>query len=137
MPVENRWTSYEDVVARWLPRATAPVGEDAEATIEIMIEDIETMILSRLPGIQQRIDDGSLDEKIVKKVTSDAIQRAWKVGGEVRNMALEVTGPWTVNSMWDKDLPRNLTLTSEEWSALQPKNIKGKVGWFNLFMAER
>jgi pantoate kinase len=67
----EHWTSFEDVIARWVGPG-APTDEDL---VDALILDAEAIIRAEYPLIQTRIDDDELPLDLVKMVVARMVSR--------------------------------------------------------------
>ncbi len=70
-PHPQHWTSFEDVIARWVGPG-APTDEDL---VDALILDAEAIIKAEYPLIQTRIDDEELPLDLVKMVVVRMVSR--------------------------------------------------------------
>lgn len=65
------WTSPQDIIDRWVGPG-APADTDQLAAL---IDDAEAIITKEYPGIQDRIDSGSLNQDLVVMVVARMVTR--------------------------------------------------------------
>lgn len=111
----STWTTPQDVIDRWVGN---DVPDDTDL-VQALIDDAEVVILSVYPGIQDRIDAGSLNEAAVTLVTVRMVTRLLR-NPEGLNAWQQVTGPFSQQrSFGDSDI----WMTPQEKQMLGPVNV--------------
>jgi len=67
----STWATPQDIIDRWVGPG-APTDTDQ---LQALIDDAEAIVLKEYPGIQDRIDSGSLNEDLVVMVVSRMVTR--------------------------------------------------------------
>jgi hypothetical protein len=118
------WATFQDVTDRWVGQ-NEPSDEDV---VNALIMDAEAVILAEYPGIQGRIDAGTLPLALVTMVVCRMVSRVLR-NPENLTYWQQQTGPFgqsrnfgTASDIW---------LTGEEEEMLAPKR-KGKAFEVNL-----
>jgi hypothetical protein len=118
------WTTFEDVVARWVGPGT-PTDEDL---VNALILDAEAVITSEYPAIQGRIDDQSLPLQVVQMVTARMVSRVLRNPDTVSYWQQQ-TGPFGQARNFGDNV--DIWLTENEKDMLAP-NSRGKAFMLNL-----
>ena len=91
-----------------------------EAQVEAWIEDLEAIVLQRVPDLQERIDSGAISSAIVRSVLCSAIIRVMRNPGGLRQRT-ESIDDYSLTETVDSSLSTGaLYLTDEEWGLLLP-----------------
>jgi hypothetical protein len=110
----STWTTPQNVIDRWVGN---DVPEDMDL-LQALIDDAEVVILSDYPGIQARIDAGTLPQNRITLVTVRMVTRLLK-NPEGLSAWQQVTGPFSQQrSFGDSDV----WMTPQEKSMLAPTN---------------
>jgi hypothetical protein len=119
------WTTFEDVVARWV----GPGAPTDDELVEALILDAEAVITSEYPAIQGRIDEGTLPLQVVQMVTSRMVSRVLRNPDTVSYWQQQ-TGPFGQARNFGENV--DIWLTENEKDMLAP-NTRGKA--FSLDLA--
>lgn len=91
-----------------------------EAQVTAWIEDLEAIVLQRVPDLRERIDAGTISEAIVRSVLCSAIIRVMRNPGGLRQRT-ESIDDYSLTETIDSSLSTGaLYLTDEEWDLLLP-----------------
>lgn len=118
MTTPQPWVTPQEVLNRWLPAGSEPTNETDR--LAIIIADIEDSILSRIPGIQTRIDSGDLRINTVKRVVSGAVIRVWKTEYNPLSSYSETEGPFSMSGSMNERVSRGASITDDELQELLP-----------------
>jgi len=121
---ENMWTTFADVVNRWV----GPGAPTNQSQVETLIEDAEQVVLSEFPKIQDRIDSGALPIERVVMVVVQMVTRFLRNPEGLSNVQ-QTTGPFSQSRSF-ADRSSGLMLTDSELKLLQP--ARGKAFEINL-----
>lgn len=121
------WTTYQDVIDRWVGSG-APTDEDLVAAI---ILDAEAIILAEYPGIQGRIDANEISLDVIKLVTVRMVTRILR-NPENLTYWQQTTGPFGQARNFGS-ANQDLWMSEQEKTLLSPK-LRGKAfevdqGW--------
>ena len=104
------YASVTDVTVRW---GRVPTTEEA-AAIEVRLDDVERMILRRIPDLDDQIIDGTIFEEDLIQVEADAVLRlARNPDGYVS----ETDGNYTYQ-LSQQTAAGRLEILPEEWELL-------------------
>lgn len=125
------WITVEEVLNRWTggdaPSATDPV-------LLTLLDDAEAIVLRQYPAIQVRLDDLSLDARLLKMVMAGMIQRAYLTAHDNRANWSYASGPFS-ESAGAASTKRGLYLTDDDISLLAPTNAGNKAFSVNMDVA--
>lgn len=122
----TNWTSYQQVLDTW-------VGEDKPEDNELitaLIDKAETIILAAYPRIQERINNGSLNIKIVNIVVVDMVERVLR-NPEGKTSYSYTTGPFAESANFSGNQNKGMILTNQELTLLAP-NTRNKASSVDL-----
>ena len=119
------WTTFEDVVDRWV----GPGAPTDDGLVEALIGDAETIILAEFPRIQERIDDESLNADVVKLVVTRMVSRLLR-NPEGLSYVQQTTGPFSQARNYS-GAAADVWLSADEKALLAPGG-KGKAFSMNL-----
>lgn len=106
----EHWTSFDDVVARWVGSG-APTDE---ALVDALILDAEAIIKAEYPAIQTRIDTNALNLDVVKMVVVRMVTRVLR-NPEAVSYWQQNTGPF--------GQARNFGDNTDIWLSENEKNL--------------
>lgn len=118
-----KWATPADVVTRWTG-SEAPDEDDA--TIGVLVEDAEEIILGKYPNIDTRIKNGSLGVRTVIIVIAGMVQRAYQSRQDGLTSYSNGVGSFSESGAYG-DMRRGLYLTRDEISYLAPNLTAGKA----------
>jgi len=78
------WTQVSDIETLWFDREI----DSPQAAIASLITKAEALILSEYPTVQERIDDGDLNEELVRWVVCEMVLRVLRNPGNRRSQQL-------------------------------------------------
>lgn len=122
------WTTYQDIQNRW-------IGDPFNATqsqVETLIADSEDTISREFPTIQARIDDESLPQIRVIKVTFNMVARVLRNPNGLRSVN-KGGGPFQESVTYGGDEPGALYLTEQDKRELAI-GIQGQGDAFGIDM---
>lgn len=104
------YATADDVAVRW-GRCLTP---EEVALVDVRLDDVERMIVRRIPDLADKIAAGTVDVEDVVQVEADAVLR---LARNPEGYASETDGNYTYQLQ--KDLVSGkLEITSEEWGIL-------------------
>lgn len=115
------WTTPEHVKLLWPDNA--PEQPPTDAKLEQSIASIEAQIRARFPDIQLRVDNGTLDEELIRFYTS-----TWIIEYGQRNFnpytqeAMGYTGAGNRSVTFESKWRKNLILSDADLDVFMPKN---------------
>jgi hypothetical protein len=104
------YASLEDVSVRW---ARIPTPEEA-AAIQVRLDDVERMILRRIPDLDEQIADGSIELEDLKLVEAEAVLR---LARNPEGYVSETDGNYTYQ-LSQQTIAGRLEILPEEWELL-------------------
>lgn len=118
------WTTFDDIVARWV----GPGAPTDEELVTALILDAEAVITSEYPAINGRIFSGTLPLQVVQMVTARMVTRVLRNPESVTYWQQQ-TGPFGQARNFGDN--RDIWLTENEKDMLAP-NTRGKAFMLNL-----
>jgi hypothetical protein len=118
------WTTFDDIVARWV----GPGAPTDEELVTALILDAEAVITSEYPAINGRIFGGSLPLQVVQMVTARMVIRVLR-NPETVSYWQQQTGPFGQARNFGENV--DIWLTENEKNMLAP-NTRGKAFSLNL-----
>lgn len=120
-----------EVLKRWVRQDDRPAVDDV--FFNTLIEDAGTLLDATFSNLQERVDAGTLDPKLVVIVISQMVQRAFYDEISPRSSFSYTSGPFSESGSYgsDKEEKQGLYLTEAELALLRPKDL-GKFGTINL-----
>lgn len=106
---DPRWADADDVRARWL---SGPLSIDDEK-IDLLVEDIEDFLTGEFADLDERLQDGRLTEKRLKRVIVRIASRVLRNPDGYRQVT-SGTGPFTGSATFAGDSPGEIYVTDED-----------------------
>lgn len=95
-------------------RLGRPLTDDEKTQAETLLEDVELEIRSRIPDLEDKIDNGDLDQGVVIRVEASAVKR---VVLNPEGYTSETDGDYTYQLNYQL-ASGELTITEKEWALL-------------------
>jgi hypothetical protein len=114
------FATFQDVLDRWVG-SDQPTDDDL---ITALLSDAQAIIVATYPGIQARIDSGSLSADVVEMVAVRMVTRVLRNPGNLAYWQ-QSTGPFSQGRNFDTET-RDVWLKDEEKTLLAP-NTRGKA----------
>lgn len=108
-PAAPQWAVAEDVRNRWL---SGPLSVEDEQ-INILLEDIEDFLTGEFDDLDDRIADGRLSAKRLKRVVVRIAIRVLRNPAGYRQVT-SGTGPFTGSATYGGDQPGEIYVTDED-----------------------
>lgn len=105
----NTWTTADDVRVRWL---SGNLSVDDEQ-IDVLLGDVEDFLLGEYSDIPERLGDGRLTEKRLKRVVVRIAMRVLRNPDGYRQVT-SGTGPFTGSATYGGDQPGEVYVTDED-----------------------
>lgn len=106
---DPRWADAADVRVRWL---SGPLSVEDDQ-IDILIEDIEDFLTGEFKDLDERLDDGRLSPKRLKRVIVRIAIRVLRNPDGYRQVT-SGTGPFTGSATYAGDAPGEIYVTDED-----------------------
>lgn len=117
------WATAQDVLDRWVG-AGQPTNQ---SVITTLIQDAEAYIRREYPSIDDRIDDGELNESEVVMVVAQLVLRKLQNPTGARQFQ-RVTGPFTEGMTFAGDAPGELWHLTEQERKMLGDDQSGGAG---------
>lgn len=123
-----RWATAEDVRDRWL---AGPLSVEDDK-IDILVEDIEDFLTGEFKDLDDRIEDGRLSEKRLKRVIVRIAIRVLRNPSGYRQVT-SGTGPFTGSATYGGDQPGEIYVTEEDRKDLIGRGKGRAIPAFSIF----
>jgi len=115
------YATVDDVATR-LGR---PISQEAEISqVSAWLEDVETVILARVPDLHERVDSGAIPITAVVSVEAGAVVRRVQNPTPGRTSRTESIDDGSVTDRWESSTDP-WAITDGEWTLLLPRQTRG------------
>lgn len=123
-----QWADAEDVRLRWL---SGPLSVEDEQ-IDVLLEDIEDFLTGEFTDLRERISDGRLSERRLKRVIVRIAIRVLRNPAGYRQVT-SGTGPFTGSATYGGDQPGEIYVTDEDRKDLIGRGKGRAVKAFSIY----